>query len=473
MSIDFQRIKQAADGRWAEIIPALTPLSAEVLTKGRGDHPCPVCGGESVIWPAKSAEKTGSIACRKCTNEKPTGDGIATVAKFGGLTMGDAAKAIAAHLGIDGSSGPTIKRDIVSEVCKDKRMPLDAFMQFGPTVEKRGKGRNEVARVKVYNERGLLHSYFDFAPGQKGWFARGEGMSGMFFPGRLPQPGETWHLVEGGKDAAALIGLGFNAAGMPTSCMADKYARLFTGVHVVFVPDLDKAGQDGAQVSGGRLSGIAASVRVARLPGEVVSKGGDDVRDVLSRQGGEQLLRQAIESSEPWHPRDGEQNPKDGRPEVLVTLAYGWVADQVIENLGRLGWESNWIPANKRESLKIYQRGGSLVHIVTEDNEQQLQGVSIPAGTARIRPLPTGQLPLRIADACQLLVEKEVDGVIEQVAVPPQRWLVDGVATKGDWGRQIRRLEGIVTAPTIRPDGSILQSAGYDEKTGLMLSKKA
>jgi hypothetical protein len=469
MSVDFQRIKQAAAGRWAEIIAALTPLSAEVLTKGRDDHPCPGCGGQSVIWPANGAVNTGSIACRKCTDNKPTGDGIATVAKFGGMGMGDAARAIASHLGIDGSSEPDIRRDVIAEVCKDKRMPLDAFMLFGPTIEKRGRSKNDVARVPVYNEHGVTHSYFDFAPGQKGWFARGEGMAGMFFPGRLPQPGETWHLVEGCKDAAALIGLGFNAAGLPASCMADKYAPLFNGVHVVFVPDLDKAGQDGAQVGGGRLFGIAASVRVARLPGEVVEKGGVDVRDVLSRQDGEQLVRQAIETSKPWQPREGEQNPKDGRPEVLVTLAYGWVADQVIEHLGKLGWVSDWIPAGKREALKIYQRGGSLVHVVTEDNEQQIQGVSIPAGTARIRPLPVGQLPLRIADACQLVREKVVEGVVEIAPTSPQRWLVEGVATKGDWGRQVRRLEGIVTAPTIRPDGSILQAAGYDEKTGLLL----
>jgi len=347
-------------------------------------------------------------------------------------------------------------------------MPLEAFMQFEPTIEKRGRGKDEVARVPVYDELGEKHSYFDLAPGGKGWFKRGQGASGMFFPGRLPQPGETWHLVEGCKDAAALIGLGYNAAGLPTSCMADKYARLFAGCHVVLVPDLDTVGQAGAQLTGGRLAGIAESVRVARLPGEVVENGGDDVRDVLSRPEGEKLVRQAIETAEPWTPREGEQDHKDGRPEVLVTLAYGWVCDQVTRCIGQLGWESKWIPTIKREPLKVYQRGGCLVQVVVSDGDEQLQGVGIPAGMARIRPLPTGQIPLRIADACQLMQEREVEGEVERVAVPPQRWLIDGIATRGDWGSYVRRLSGVITAPTIRPDGTILQSAGYDGKTGLL-----
>lgn len=466
-TIDFAAIKQAAAGRWAEIVSSLTPLTGDVLTKGRTDHPCPLCGGLSVIWPAKDALESGSIACRKCSNDKPTGDGIATVAKWAGLSQLDAAKAVASYLGIDGESSP-VQSDVIAEVAKAKRMPLDAFMQFNPTIEKRGRYKNKVARVPVYNERGETHSYFDLTPSDKGWFARGVGMSGMFFPGRLPQPGERWHLVEGVKDAAALIGLGFNAAGLPTSCMGDKYARLFAGCDIVLVPDLDDAGQAGAQKTGGRLKGIATTVRVARLPGEVVDKNGDDVRDVLSQADGEKLVRQAIEAAELWTPREGEQDPKDGRPEVLITLAYGWACDQVTQCIGRLGWETPWIPLPKREPLKVYQRGGTLVHVVVSDDDEQLQGVGIPKGTARIRQLPTGQIPLRIADACQLIQEREVDGEIERVAVPPQRWLVDGIATRGDWGNYVRRLSGVITAPTIRPDGTILQAAGYDAKSGLL-----
>ena len=135
-------------------------------------------------------------------------------------------------------------------------------------------------------------------------------MSGMFFPGRLPQPGETWILVEGVKDAAALIGLGFHAAGMPTCELADKYSRLFEGVNVVIVPDLDQPGQRGAQRTGGRLVGIAASVLVVRLPGEIRETNGDDVRDILRRPDGERLVRDAIDNAKPCVP---SEPPKSAR----------------------------------------------------------------------------------------------------------------------------------------------------------------
>lgn len=467
-SLDFEAIRQAAAGRWAEILPALTPLTAEVLSKAAQDHPCPRCDGKSVIWPASDAQQTGRIACRVCTANKPTGDGIATVAAFAAITQGEAAKAVARFVGFDPQNCGPPKRDLIAEVCRDKRMPVDAFLQFAPTIAKRGRDRAEVVRVPVYDATGKVHSYFDFRPGHKGWFARGKGMAGMFFPGRLPQPGETWCVVEGCKDAAALVGLGLLGCGLPTSVMGDQYARLFAGVNVVLVPDLDTAGQTGAQVSGGRLHRIAASVRVARLPGEIVEKGGADVRDVLRRPDGPQLVLDAITTAEQWKPREGEQDD-DGRPEVLLTLAYGAICDTVTKHLGQLGWASDWIPERKRERLKLYQRGGLLVHVVREEIDTQAAGgVALPAGSVRIKPLPIGQLPLRVADACQLMSEREKDGEIERIAAPPPRWLIDGIFTRGDYGRDVRRLEAIITAPTLRADGTILQAAGFDDATGLL-----
>ena len=50
----------------------------------------------------------------------------------------------------------------------------------------------------------------------------------------------------------------------------------------------------------------------------------------------------------------------------------------------------------------------------------------------------------------------------------PPFWAIEGVATLGLWPG-IRPLEGIVEAPTLRPDGSVLDSPGYDSATGLWL----
>ncbi|MCP4856604.1 MAG: hypothetical protein GY903_19155, partial [Fuerstiella sp.] len=456
----------AARGRWPEILVGLANFNPEHLD-GNG-RPCPICQDDTDRFnTATDFDTTGECHCRGC---RIGGDGFNALMKANEWTFAKALQAVGKFLNVEpDAAGFSQTEDIVAAVCRAKRMPLEAFKQFGPTAEKRGRNRAACARVPVYSGSGEPHSHFDLMPKGKGLFNRGKGNSGMFFPGRIPQPGETWHIVEGVKDAAALVGLGLDAAGMPTSFLAEQYAGLFRGVDVVLVPDLDTAGQLGAQKSGGNLQGLAASVRVARLPGEFLANNGDDVRDVLARKDGEQLVRDAVAAPEPWQPRDGEPDIEDGRPEVLLSLNYGGKVDQVTKHLGSLGWQTPWIPTTKRERLKLFHRGGLLVHVVVEYTEKPLPGgVVVPNGTARIRPLPVGQLPLRIADACLLLKEVTTAEGIVQKAVPPPKWLIDGVATRGDYSSDVRRLDAIITAPTLRPDGTILQAAGYDAKTGLL-----
>ncbi|QEF99753.1 hypothetical protein Mal15_38190 [Stieleria maiorica] len=465
--MSFETIKQTAAGRCVEIIVALTSIDREIGT-AKKDINCPLCDHGSLHADRRDdgVNQHGKVRCHHCL-DAGTGDIIDTVRVFGGHdSQGSAAKAVADYLGLSASEATGAKPivDIIEAVAKAKRMPLDAFRQFGPKVDKRGRNQKPVARVPVYNESGEIHSHFDLTPTDKGFFKRGDGSQGLFLPGRLPKAGETWHLVEGVKDAAALVGLGFDACGLPSSFMAPKYARLFQGVHVVTVADLDQPGQNGAQRTGGNLAGVAASVKVARLPGEIVASKGEDVRDVIRRHG-EQAVRDAIAAATEWQPRDGEIFGKDSRPEEILTLRYAWHVDRVIGHLGQLGWKSPWLPEAKRETRKLYQRGGVLVDVVTESKaDATAKGgqVKIAQGTPRLRVLPTSQLSLRIADACQLIVEKEKDGDIEKQAVPPPKWLIDGIHTAGDYGGYVRHLEAIVTAPTIRPDGSVLQKPGWD-----------
>lgn len=471
-------VKIAARGRCGDIIAALTPLSSEVLSKGRSDHPCTVCNSKSTIWPDDrdgGANEHGRVACRNCTDDKPTGDIIDTVATFAGLgSQGESAKLIADYLGLSVSEAAgvsPVKLDLVEAVAKAKRMPVDAFRQFGVEVAQRvfNGRKTEVVRVPVYNADGEVHSHFDMTSKDKGFFKRGVGNSGLLFPGRLPKPGEIWMLVEGVEDAAALVGMGYSACGLNTSFLSSKYVKLFAGVHIITVADLDEPGQRGAAKTGGNLVGIAASVKAARLPGEIVATKGDDVRDCIARDGVDSV-RDAIDNAHLWQPRDGEP-PKDDRPEETLTLRYAWHCDQVTKYLGKLGWESSWIPERKRESRKLYQRGGELVEAVDEvTTDATVKGgkISVAKGTPRIRALPIQQLPLRIADACQLLIEREKNEELVVEAVPPPRWLVDGIHTSGNYGSAVRPLDGIVTAPTLRIDGSILQTPGWDRQTGLL-----
>ncbi|HUP82359.1 MAG TPA: primase-helicase zinc-binding domain-containing protein, partial [Pirellula sp.] len=451
-------MKQQATRRWPEIFAS---LGIQIDLSDYKARECPKCGGDDRFNPTRNATDTGKAFCRQCFNKDSTvkpGDGLATIAWYLNVTNLQAAQMVAKHLGFEDVAPEKV--NIIEAVARDKRMPLDAFLQFNPVVAKRGK--REVARVGVHNQKGEVHSYFDCVPTavhEKGWFRSGEGSSGLFLPGRIPKLGETWILVEGLKDAAALIGLGFNACGLPTSSLADKYAKLFEGVHIVVVGDLDIAGQRGCQTTGANVCGIATSVKIARLPGEIKESHGDDVRDVLRRTNGDQLVLDAIANAKDWQPKEGDTK-KDDRPEVVVDFAEAIVADQVVKHLGKLGFETDWIPEPLRESVKVYSRSGNLVQpIVSEDPGTK--------GLLSIRLVPTSILRERITLACRLLVEELKGEDVEVKPIRPPNWLVNAIFERGNYDGNIRPLIGVTQTPTIRPDGTILQDPGYDQATGL------
>ena len=100
--------------------------------------------------------------------------------------------------------------------------------------------------------------------------------------------------------------------------MNKKFARLFKGVVVVVIPDLDAAGQKGANQTASRLKGVAASVKIARLPGELRETNGIDCRDVLAGPNGEQLVRQAIEDAAEWSSGKGQSGRRQAAPSAYL-----------------------------------------------------------------------------------------------------------------------------------------------------------
>lgn len=449
----IDRIKQAASGKWESI------LSLDIKhTEPSKGQPCPMCAGEDRFHVDKEFATYGIVYCRQCL-DKGSGDGIGSYAWSKKIENSQAIKELASLLGISAERDDSPKLDLIELVCRDKKMPRAAFEQFGPKLDKRGK--LEVVRIPVWNAKCEQHSYFDLWPKDKGKFRRGEGSQGLFLPSRKPQPGEKWLLVEGVKDAAALIGLGYpNVCGLPTNSMGVAYAELFRGCEIVVVPDNDKAGHYGANKTGGVLIGIAQSVKVARLPGEVVDSKGEDVRDVL-RQRGPEAVRAAIDSACDWIPRESEQN-KDERPEVLLLLNEGLVAQQCVKHIGSVGFESNWLPSHIRERSKVYCRGGSLVHVVPSEDPSTL-------GKLTIALLPKSIVRERLTQACQLIIEGvDKDGNVVTKPERPPNWLVNAISERGHYSGCVRPLVSIVQTPTLRSNGSILQTPGYDTESGLL-----
>ncbi|MFN7878230.1 MAG: primase-helicase zinc-binding domain-containing protein [Pirellula sp.] len=464
MTVSIRETKAAAHGKWAGIL-----MDAGLPTQcfEPGGHPCPLCGGKDRFGVAKDVNETGAVFCRHCFNKasdiKP-GDGIATVAWLMKTTPAEAAQWIADRIG----SNPeqlSASVDIITATCRDKRMPIEAFKKFGVNIAKRRCNGSEACRVDLYNEQGVVHSYFDVWPGDKGRVKRGPGNSGLFFPGRTPVSGERWLAVEGVKDAAALVGLGFNAFGYCGNRLASKYARLFEGVDVVIVPDLDKAGILGAEHTAGVLFGIATSVSIARIPGVFKEQHGEDVRDVLRKPDGEKNLIAAIEVAAPWTPKHDVIKSKD-KPDVFISMNEATVADVVVRHISNLGWGTPWLNNEDFESVKVFVRGGVLVHAIESDDIDT-------TGRLSIRELPPCLVRERITQACSLFTTTESDDEVEVKPARPPGWLVDAVHRRGCYGGLIRPLAGIIESPTIRADGSILQTPGYDLQTGIIYRPNA
>lgn len=455
-------IKAAARGRWSSILQD-AGMPADCL--GRFGRPCPKCGGTDRYNADRDVEQNGAVFCRHCftkASDVSPGDGIATVAWLRGSTYGKAAGWLSDRLGLVGIE--PVKLDIITETALDKRMPVDAFKAFGVKLAKRGREKRSVCRVDVYNEAGEVHSHFDLWPQSKGKLKHKtpdcENPSGLFFPGRLPQPGEAWIAVEGVKDAAALVGLGFNAFGYCGSRLNEKYGPLFSGVDITVVPDLDLTGLMGAEHTAANLFGIASSVSVGRLPGSVKDSGGDDVRDILKRPDGETLVRKTIDDAEPWKPNPDLEH-HDDRPEVLVSMNEAMVTDRVVSHLGTLGWKTKWIPRKYHEAVRVFVRGGSLVHAIESDDVDA-------EGRLSIRELPPCLIRERITQSCNLVVEKEHEGEVVVRRLRPPGWLIDSIAKRGAYNGRVKPLSGVVESPTIRVDGSVVQSPGYDRQTGLI-----
>ena len=396
-------------------------------------HPCPKCGGKDRFRLIDEAD--GALFCNQCFDHD-NGDGLSALQWLTGWDFKTTCKKLGDYLGLAPVNGHAV--DIIADTARDKGMPIESFKAFGVRPGRRA-GR-DVARVPVYNEEGEKDGHFDLWPGSKGKFKKG-GSHGLFLPDRRPRQGETWVVVEGVKDSAALVGMGYWACGLPMCEMAERFVRLFRGIDVILCPDLDKAGQDGCQRSAARLHGEAASVRIATLPGEVIPTGGDDVRDVLAREGGETLVRLAIETAIEWNPAAA----KTLKRRITVDFDEERVIDEAIDVLADLGGG-------------IYQRAGILTHVVRDSAPSKV--INRPAGCPRITPLELSRLRELLAVAADW---GEGDDFSR---CHPPHWVCDGIMGRKQW-QKIPPISAAVTVPTLRFDGTVLQRPGFDADTGI------
>jgi hypothetical protein len=351
----------------------------------------------------------------------------------------------------DGRRKPRMVADPIDEIARMKCVSRQSLVIYGAK-----KHSAKEIHVPVYGADGTPISYFRLVTslGHKGKFPRG-GQAGLFLPHvdgkvRLPKPGETWIVVEGVKDAAALHDLGQLAVGLPSSAMNGRFARLFAGVNIIVIPDRDTAGENGASKSGSFLYGVASTVSVATLPAEFKKSKGEDVRDVLKREDGRRLVLQAIADAQPWQPGANlGGNSVDGKELPQVVLPGG--PQRVIDSAHDIG---TLLAATE----SYFYRGGCITRLAYDDDGarrlQPLKPASMPAVFELVANLAKVMMkdgePIYIPTTCneqtaKILLHSEPF----QVALPPIN-----VLTR--------------CAVLLERDGALVQISGYDRQSGIL-----
>lgn len=147
-------------------------------------------------------------------------------------------------------------------------------------------------------------------------------------------------------------------------------------------------------------------------------------------------------------PRD-----RNGRPEIIVRPELAEVVDEAERAL---------LADLKRE---IYTRGGLLVRII-RDGACKVPGLTRTVGAPLIVPVREPWLREQLDRAARWVARKpSQSGEPCTVRALPPAWVASTLAGRGEW--PFPPVEGVVEAPVLRPDGSILDVPGYDLATGL------
>ena len=288
---DAAAVKAAAAGRWMEILPA-AGIAAELLD-GRG-HPCPRCGGADRFAAMRDVAERGAVLCRGCF-PKGGGDGLATVKWIRDIDFPAAVRFVAETLNIQ----PTGQAN-------------DNGGRIVATYDYRDAAGNLAYQTVRYDPKDFRQRRPK--PGC-GWVWNLQGIEAL--PYRLPElvAADTLRLVvvcEGEKDCDNLARLGIvttcnhGGAGKWTAA----HARHLAGRCVVIVPDADEPGEQHAQRVASSLQGIAASVRIVRLPT------GKDASEWLTAGGTPDQLAELIAATPEWTPTAGPATPKAAIPPV-------------------------------------------------------------------------------------------------------------------------------------------------------------
>lgn len=128
---------------------------------------------------------------------------------------------------------------------------------------------------------------------------------------------------------------------------------------------------------------------------------------------------------------------------------------------------SEALDALGRAELNLYTRGPVLVRVLR--GILSTPGVERPGVSTTIGVTPVATLRELLSSRVFFFQRRQHPdtGAELQQRVPVPVWAPGALRDRGEWPA-LRRLHGVVEAPVLRPDGSILAEPGYDAATGLV-----
>ena len=325
---------------------------------------------------------------------------------------------------------------------------------------------------------------------------------------RLPEvttaiaKGRTIFVCEGEKDCDRLAKAGLvattNIEGAAQPQQRAKWRKEYTAqlagaARVILLPDNDGPGKAHMATIAAQLASQVGEVRVLELPG-LPAKGDvsdwlnqghtlDELKALARSVTAESPVSRAEDAGNAAKPeRESEPDGKASAEESGKTtrrrkekrsVSEEWAADLVIEAPKREGYiclrvgeypeavesaEQNLIEAD----VGIYQRG--ILCRVSSDPVPTVRGISRPAGVTTIKEVTETWLLNQLDRRIEF---EKWDGRSEDFkrCHAPKEIAQRLLHNAGSW--KFPTLTGIITAPTLRPDGSILDQPGYDAATGL------
>lgn len=140
---------------------------------------------------------------------------------------------------------------------------------------------------------------------------------------------------------------------------------------------------------------------------------------------------------------------RSDRPRIAMTCNERQVVDEAAAALTR--------------QPEVYQRAGHLVRVVRDDI--RAPGIARAPRSPTIQAMSPATVRELLSEAAEWL---DPQGRLKH----PSSWAVRALMARGAWP-EIRRLEGVVESPILRPDGTILDRPGYDPETGLIFEPSA